>query len=141
MLGETGVLEALEEISMEQQQDFSGFGDSAYPLSRWMSRILKPPAEQSLTRLQRRYNALMARFRIVIEQLFAEATMYWGLLRYGSNLRLGSQQVGKLFPLGIFFLNIHTILYGNLTSAYFQTERMLLEVTVEEYIAMADLFE
>ncbi len=51
---------------------------------------------------------------------------------------LGLMQVGKLFPLGIFFLNMHTILYGNTTSSYFQTERLLLDVTLEEYIAMAD---
>ncbi len=54
-----------------------------------MACILKPPPEQSLTRLQRHYNALMERFLIVIEQLFAEAT----LLRHGSNLQLGLMQV------------------------------------------------
>eukprot|EP00961_Rhodomonas_salina_P221214 2990551-Rhodomonas_salina.1 len=69
----------------------------------------------------------MARFRIVIEQLFGEATGYWNLLRHPCNHRLGSQAVGKLFPLGLFFLNIHTLLYGNQTSNYFGTERMLLE--------------
>ena len=81
----------------------------------------------------------MASFQIVIEQLFAEATSYWGILWHCPNHKLGLQQVGKLFPLGIFFLNIHTLLYGNLTSSYFGSERMLLDVTIEEYIALADL--
>ena len=44
--------------------------------------------------------------------------------------------VGPLFPLAIFFLNLHTLFYGSQTSAYFETERVLLEVSQEEYIAL-----
>ena len=138
MFAKTGVLEQLEEVSGELGEDFAGFGDSAYSLNRFMARILKPLPEQSLTRLERRYNALMARFRIVIEQLFAQADGYWGLLRHPANHRLGSQAVGKLFPLGMLFLNVHTLFYGNQTANYFETERMLLEVDVEEYFRVAD---
>jgi hypothetical protein len=141
MFDQTGVLQGIEECSEELGEDFSGYGDSAYPLNRFMARILKPAPEQSLTRLERRYNALMARFRIVIEQLFAETTGYWGLLLHPKNHRLGSQAVGKLFPLGLFFLNIHTLFYGNQTSNYFASERMLLEIEVEEFIGLADMLE
>ena len=49
MFSETGVLDALEEISEEDWEDYSGYGDSAYPLSWYMSCILKPAAEQSLS--------------------------------------------------------------------------------------------
>ncbi len=49
-------------------------------------------------------------------------------------------QVGKFFPVGMFLLNLHTICYGNQTSNYFETESMLMQTSVEEYIGLADAF-
>ena len=54
MLSRSGVLDTLREVSVEEGMDFCGFGDSAYPLHRFMQRILKAPAEGGLTRLERR---------------------------------------------------------------------------------------
>ncbi|EKX49862.1 hypothetical protein GUITHDRAFT_103287 [Guillardia theta CCMP2712] len=141
MFRRSDVLETLREVSEEQGVDFCCFGDSAYPLSRFMQHILKAPAEGELTRLERRYNALMGRFRIVIENCFGEATQYFGMLQHRHNLRLGSQQVGKLFPLAMFIFNIHTLFYGNQTTAYFEGEHMVLDVSVEDYLSLADEFQ
>jgi hypothetical protein len=104
-----------------------------------MYRILKAPPEGSLTQLERRFNALMARFRIIIENVFAEAGNYWAALNHRHNLRLGSMAVGQMFPLAMILFNLHTILYGNQTSSRFDGDSMLLDVTLEEYLAMADL--
>jgi hypothetical protein len=137
-LYESRLLDMLREAAEELGRDFTVFGDSAYPLHRFCQHILKPAANQSLTRLQRRYNALMARFRIVIEQVFAETSKYWACLTHHHNLRLGSQQVGKMFPLGVFFLNLHSLLYGNQTAAYYEADRILLEMSIEDYISLAN---
>ena len=110
MFANSGVIDDLARISGEEGTDFSGYGDSAYPLHRHMQRILKAPAEGSLTRLQRRYNALMARFRVVIENCFGEAAQYWGMLQHRHNLRLGKQQVGKMFQLAMLLFNLHSLL-------------------------------
>jgi hypothetical protein len=112
----------------EQGADLRAFRDSAYPLHSYMYRI---PPEGSLTRLECCFNAHMARFRISIENVFAEAGNYSGTLNHLHNLRLGSMAVGKMFPLAILFklYNIHCILYGNQAAAQFEGESMLLEVT------------
>jgi len=70
MFYQTGALEVFESVMEETGAVYMGFGDSAYPIHRHMQRILKAPAEGSLTRLERRYNALMARFRVMIEDVF-----------------------------------------------------------------------
>ena len=136
---QTGVLDALGEVADELGRDYIGFGDSAYPLHRFMQHILKPHSvDEPLTRLQRRYNALMARFRIVVENIFAECVQCFGFLRDRHNLRLGSMQVGKLFPVGIFLYNVRALLYGCQTATYFGQEECLLSMSVEEYIKLGN---
>ena len=103
-----------------------------------MQHILKPLPEQSLTRLERRYNALMARFRVCVENLFAECVQYFGVLKDRHNLRLGSMCVGKLFPLAIFCYNLRSLLYGNQTACYYEQEELLLNLSVEQYIGLAN---
>ncbi len=66
-----------------------------------MYSILKAPQEGLLTLLECRFNILMACFRIIIENVFAEAWNYWEALNHSHNLRLGSMAVGKLFPLAM----------------------------------------
>ncbi len=134
MFALSGLLQDLEDISVEQGADYSAFGDSAYPLHRYMQRILKGPATgEGLSADQRRYNALMARFRIVIENVFAVCEQYWGVLRDRKNMRLGSMCVGKLFPLAILFYNVRTILYGNNLVMYMGQD-LLMGLSVREYL-------
>ena len=140
MFYETRTLDVLADVLEETGEEFCGFGDSAYPIHRHMHRILKPAAEQSLTRLERRYNALMARYRVVIEDVFGEAHKYFAALTHRHNMRLGSQRCGQMFPVSMLFFNLRTIFYGNQTASYFEGENMLLELTVEEYLGLADLF-
>lgn len=140
MFYETGALDALAQAQEELGETYCGFGDSAYPIHRHMQRILKAPPEGSLTRLQRRYNALMARFRVLIEDVFGEAHNYFASLTHRHNMRLGSQRCGQMFPVSMLFYNLRTLLYGNQAASYYEGEKMLLEVTVEEYLGLADLF-
>jgi len=65
MFSETEVIEILHQWLEESGEDLSGYGDSAYPIHRHMQRILRAPDHGSLTRLERRYNALMARYTML----------------------------------------------------------------------------
>ena len=57
------LLDDLEEIAVAHGQDFVAFGDSAYPIHRFFQHVLKCPKGGSLTRPERLFNALNARFR------------------------------------------------------------------------------
>jgi len=135
MLLESGLLEDLSQASEDLGLRYSAFADSAYPRSAFVQRVERPDPGGNLTQTERRYNALMSRFRIVIENAFGETTNYFNNLTHRHNLRLGSQQVGKMFPIAILLFNLHTILYGNQTAAYFETEDVLISMTVNNYLS------
>jgi hypothetical protein len=141
MFYETGVLDSFAHVMEETGELFIGFGDSAYPIHRHMQRILKSSEHTALTRLDRRYNALMARFRVMIEDVFGEAHKYFATLTHRHNIRLGSQRCGQMFPVAMFFFNLHTLLYGNQAASYYEGESMLLSISIEEYIGLAEMGE
>jgi hypothetical protein len=64
-LYKSNLLDDLEDISTASGQDFVAFGDSAYPLHRFFSHVLKCPKGGSLSRQEHLFNALNARFRLV----------------------------------------------------------------------------
>ena len=71
--------------------------------------------------------------------MFGEATKYFHSLTHRHNLKLGIQRVGMMFPVAMLLFNLHTLFYGNQGSAYFhEGESLLLELSVEEYIGLAD---
>jgi len=65
-LYKSNLLDDLEDIATASGQDFVAFGDSAYPLHRLFSHVLKCPKGGSLSRQERLFNALNARFRLVL---------------------------------------------------------------------------
>ncbi len=82
----------------------------------------------------------MARFRVIIEDIFAEAHKYWAALTHLHNLRLGSQRVGQMFPVAMLLYNIRSLFYGNQAVAYYEGEQMTLDIQLEEYLGLADQF-
>ncbi len=62
----------MHDSAIELGVDYSHMADSAYPHRRCMEAILKCPQGGQLTAQQCRFNALMARFSIIIENLFTE---------------------------------------------------------------------
>ncbi len=106
----------LRQIAEHLSTDFTGFSYSVYPQHCFMQCSLKAPPGGSLSHLQLSYNALMARFRIIIKQCFAET---WALLQHRHNLLLGSMQVGKMFSVAMFLFNLHSLLCCNITSSDF----------------------
>ncbi len=57
------LLDDLEDIAIAHGLDFVVFGDSAYPIHRFFQHVLRCPKGGSLTRPERLFNALNARFR------------------------------------------------------------------------------
>ena len=119
------IIQDLHAICQELGEEYSHFADSAYPRSRYMQTILKQPPGGSLSQRQRRFNALMARFRIVIENLFAEVVSTWAALQHKENKKLGAQDVGKMFPVSMLLHNCRAVFYGSQTSNYFGLDGML----------------
>ena len=91
----------------------------------------------ALSRPARRFNALMARFRVYIENLFAETESVWALLQHKQNKKIGRQDVSKMFPCAIFLHNVRTLCYGNQTSCAFGMD-CLLEISLKDFIETAD---
>ena len=99
-----------------------------------MQAILKCPAGVNLTAGQRRFNTMMARFRIVIENLFAEVTSVWASLQHKHNKKIWKQDVGKMFPVCVFLHNCRTVFYRKQTSSYFGLDGLL-------DLSLQDLFD
>jgi hypothetical protein len=72
-LYKSNLIDDLEDIATASGQDFVVFGDSAYPLHRFFSHVLKYPKGGSLSRQERLFNALNARFRLVFFVMLVQA--------------------------------------------------------------------
>ena len=132
----TDILNDLASIEVQIGRVFSVFADSAYPRSRYCQAILKSPPGGQLSQMERRFNALMARFRIVIENLFAEISTYWNTLQHSTNKKMGRQDIGRMFPCCVWLHNVHSIFAGNQTSAYFGQD-LISRISLEEYLSIA----
>ncbi len=133
----TGAAEDLHAISEELGTVYSFFADSAYPRGRYMQVIIKSPAGGSLSRTERRHNALMARFRVLVENLFAEITVQFHTLCSKSQKKMGKSQVGKMFPVCVFLYNLRSLYYGNQAARYFGTEELITRVSARAYCDLA----
>ncbi len=127
------IIEDLKHICDEMGVTFSHFADSAYPQGRYMQAIQKCPAGGQLSQQARRFNALMARFRVVIENLFAEVDMVFAALQHKQQKKLGKQDIGKMFQCCVFLHNVRTIMYGSQTSSYYGLDG-LLNITLSEFL-------
>eukprot|EP00287_Rhodomonas_sp_CCMP768_P020585 CAMPEP_0202827442 /NCGR_PEP_ID=MMETSP1389-20130828/14269_1 /ASSEMBLY_ACC=CAM_ASM_000865 /TAXON_ID=302021 /ORGANISM="Rhodomonas sp., Strain CCMP768" /LENGTH=422 /DNA_ID=CAMNT_0049500835 /DNA_START=20 /DNA_END=1288 /DNA_ORIENTATION=+ len=132
----TDILTDLMNIAEELNRVFSLFADSAYPRSRFMQVILKANPGGQLSRAERRYNVLMQRFRIVIENLFSEVTTYWHTLQLATNKKIGKQDIARMFPCCVWLHNVRTIFAGNQTSAYFGHD-LIAQESLEQYLSYA----
>ncbi len=81
----------------------------------------------------------MELFRVMIEDVFGEAHKFFTMLTHRHNIRLGSQRAGQMFPVAMFFYNLLMLFYGNQAAKYYEGELMLLSMTVEEYVGLAEM--
>jgi hypothetical protein len=110
------------------------YGDAAYGTHQHIAHAFRDvgPDEPDVQAM-RAHNLLMSRFRIVVEQVFAELDNEYAGITFQNAQRLGSVAVGKHFMLAGWFFNIRSLFYGNLPSAMDQNT-MLMSISLEEYM-------
>ncbi len=60
----------------------------------------------------------------------------WRVLRSDSELLMGGIRQDQYFSLVVFFTNLITLYRVSLVVRYFETEKLLFQVTVREYMTM-----
>ena len=137
ILGLSGVLAELGDILDATNIFYKLYGDVAYPTHQHLVHAyanIGPLAPNIAAR--RRHNDLMARFRIVVEQIFAELDNNFAGLTFKNSQKLGSCAVGQTFMLAAWLLNIRSFFYGNMVSAM-EGNQMLLELSLREYLSVS----
>jgi hypothetical protein len=107
------LLEDLEWASRQAGVQFCAFGDSAYPLHPNLQRTHKALPGMPLSVWDGRYNLLMSRFRIVVENIFAQRGQRFAFLQHTQNQRLGTSPCGQTYAVSAIMFNWTTILDGN----------------------------
>ena len=110
------------------------FGDSAFPLNRHMQRMLKGRLDER----SRRFNALMARYRICIENVSAEIFQFWGYTSHHLGLKLGSQNVGEIFLVAAFLQNCKSCFrWSQMASQYGYSG--LLQMPLQRFLSVRNI--
>ena len=108
LLAESEILDELRDICRRLGQDYVLFGDSAYPISRWLWRMYKGV----MTAMQRAFNADMSPGRVSVEWGFGKIVTLWPFLDYRKKHQVLLTSPGLHFGVGNILTNIHTCLYG-----------------------------
>ena len=122
ILRESKILDALRDVCRGPPgapgglgRDYVLFGDSAYPLSRWLFRMYKGV----MTAMQRAFNADMSPARVTVEWGFGKIVNLWPFLDYRKKHAVLLTPVGLHFGVANILTNIHTCLYGSVVTAEF----------------------
>ena len=95
------------------------YGDAAYPLR---AQLQCPFLGANLTPHQQAYNSAMSRLRVSVEWVFGDVATYFKTIDFKKNLKLGMSPIGKMYAVSVILQNAHTILYGNVTSSYYDLD-------------------
>ena len=112
--------------------DYLCYGDSAYPMLRYITRGTKRPKFPLVANPVNAANALkMSKVRECVEWGFGKIVNLWAFLDFKKNLQLYSQPVATYYTVMGFITNCNTCLYGGQTSTFFECE----PPTLEQYLA------
>ena len=73
------------------------------------------------------FNASMSAVRVSVEWLFGDIVNYFKFVDFKKNLKIGLNNVGKIYTVCALLQNALTCPYGNLTSEYFDCHPSSLE--------------
>ena len=104
------------------------YGDLAYPLQ---PQLQTPFSNPQLNPQQATYNTAMSKARVGVEWVFGDIANFLKFLDFKKNLKLGLSLIGKMYIVCAFLMNIHTCMYGSMTSSYFNID----PPRVQEYLA------
>lgn len=85
------------------------FGDCAFPCTRNIQCMFKGAMETSSAR----FNELMAKIRISVENCFAEQSIIWHFLTHENKNAVGRSPVQEYYTIATFLMNCRGTLYGN----------------------------
>jgi len=114
----------MQECCEQLGQTYVLFGDSAYPISRYLWRMYKGV----MTVQQQAFNTDMSSDRITIEWLYGIVVRLWPFLDYRKKLQVLLQPVTLFLNTGVILTNIHTCLYGNSVQAKYGMDPPNLQV-------------
>jgi len=124
LLRESEILNVMQECCEQLGQTYVLFGDSAYPISRYLWRMYKGV----MTVQQQAFNTDMSSDRITIEWLYGIVVRLWPFLDYRKKLQVLLQPVTLFLNTGVILTNIHTCLYGNSVQAKYGMDPPNLQV-------------
>lgn len=101
------------------------YGDPAYPLS---SFIISPYGGSRITEEQQIFNRHMSSVRETVEWGFSRVIANFAFLDFKKNLKIGLQDVGKYYKVGVLLTNCYTCLNDNQISIYFNLQSPNLSI-------------
>ena len=117
----------LENFSLGSQHErLCIYGHPAYPL-RWY--LQAPFRGAHLTQQKKAFNDSMAKVRVSVEWLFGNVINNFKFSDFKKNQKIGRINVGKTYRLSVLLTNVHTSLYRNNCTNYFDLD----PPTLEEY--------
>jgi nuclease HARBI1 len=118
MLRESGLLERLEKIRVSFGTAYI-YGDPAYPVSS----VLQTPFKGShISEYQKEWNMRMSSVRVSVEWCFGKVLTLFPFVDFKKNLKVYLQPVAKFYKIAVLFTNVHTCLYGSVTTSFFDVE-------------------
>ena len=84
-------------------------------------------ANPKLNAQQAAYNTAMSKTRVGVEWVFGDIANFFKFLNFKKKLKLGLSRIGKMYIVCAFLMNIHTCMYGPLTSSYFNIDPPILK--------------
>ena len=129
---ESGLQEQLQLHSYdEDNRSLCIYGDAAYPVTQ---HVQGPFKGANLTEPQKAFNTSMSRVRIAVEWPFGGISTYFAFVDFKKNLKLYLQAVGKMYIVSTILHNARACLYGNIISAFFETQ----PPSLEEYLGFVE---
>ena len=123
--------EKLSAILNQFPIDYLCYGDSAYPLLRYITRGVKGAQNVGPENAQNRANnRKMSKVRECVEWGFGKIVNLWAFLDFKKNLQIHSSPIALYYTVMANLTNCHTCLYGGQTASYFECQ----PPTLEEYL-------
>ena len=114
MLRESRVIDVLRRVCRGRLGvDYVLFGDSAYPISRFLLRMFKG----QMTPAQQAFNNDMGPLRVSVEWGFGKIVQLWPFLDFRKKMKILKSPVGLFFGVGNVLTNMHTCMYGGIINS------------------------
>ena len=120
MLAMSGLYPQLQQHAMDPQGNILCiYGDPAYPLR---PQLMCPFQGAFLSPDETVFNSSMSQVRVAVEWVFNDISNYFKFIDFKKNLKVGLSPVGKTYLVCGLLHNARTMLYGNVTSKYFDID-------------------